>query len=329
MNKKWIGVAIAAIFACVVLIVVINVSNNSEGEPTQALLTEVRIGYQPTIFYSYLFLAEERGMFKQAGLSPRFTKIPSANKMVQALLAEQLDMTGLTATEIMFREYEESPGTFVCPILVEVNDQDVTDWILVLKDSPIQSIADLAGKTVGSHPGTAVPNVMRRVLETNGVDLETVTIQPKKPATQAESLLSGAVDALICLEPTGTRLMLTGKCRVLMEHPFGVIETAFPGAYSILSKKFIDAHPEAAKRLVGVIKDAVNAYREQGAKDRSVLDALVAEKLELEPDVAAKSSLATYRLPAEWDEEVFGRIVDYYIELQILSKTLTTAELKL
>lgn len=169
---------------------------------------------------------------------------------------------------------------------------------------------------------------MRKVLKDHGVDPESVNIQPKKPNTQAEALLSGAVDALICLEPTGTRLLQTGKCRVLLEHPFGAIETAFPGAYSMLSKRFIDANPEAANRLIAVIKEAVIAYRQQGKEDRSVLDHLVAERLGLELEVAEKSSLATYRLPEEWDEEVFNRIVEFYIAHKILTKPVKLADLK-
>ncbi len=297
-------------------------------QSSPASLTTVKIGYQPTVFYSYLFLAQDRGMFEAAGLNAQLIKIPSANKMVQALLAEQLDMTGLTATEIMFREYEESPGTFVCPVMVEVNDKDVVDWILVLKESSVKSIADLAGKTVGSHPGTAVPNVMREVLKANGVDPESVTIRANNPDTQAEALLSGAVDAVICLEPTGTRLLQTGKCRVLMAHPFGAVENAFPGSYAMLSKRFIDSNPDAVKELLGVIREAVLAYRQQGAEDRTVLDKIVAEQLELEPEVASVSSLATYRLPEEWNDEVFERIVKFYITHEILTKPVKAVDLK-
>ena len=237
-------------------------------------------------------------------------------------------MAGLAATEVMLRAYEEDPGTFVCPLMVEVNDTDVTDWLLVLNESPVKTVADLKGKTVGSHPGTAVPNVMKAALRANGVDPASVKIEPKSPETQAESLLSGAVDALICLEPTGTRLQLTGKCRVLMRHPFGAVERAFPASYAVLSKTFVKKHPAASKRLLAVITEAVNAYRKQGASDRAVLDGLVSERLDLEPEVAARSSLVTYRLPDEWDEDIFKRTIKFYTDLGILSKPITIADIK-
>ena len=289
---------------------------------------KVRIGYQPTVVYAYLFLAEKEGMFDEANLEVEFIKIPSANKMFQAYLAGQLDMTGLTATEIMLRGYEKIPGTFVCPVMVELNGRDVIDRVIVMKDSSIKSISDLKGKTIGSHPGTTVPNIMKALLKKNGVNPDDVRIQKLKPNLQVTSLLSNAVDALICLEPSGSTLLATGKCDILYDHPFNVVEEEFPASFSVLSKEFIEKNPEAANRLLLVIRKAVERYNKETKKNKKYLDSIVIERFGLDPKVAGLISVVTYRLPEEWDQKNFKKIMDFYMDMKFLNKPVTLDDIR-
>lgn len=302
-------------------------SATPEATPSNQQQVKIAIGYQPTTFYTYLFLAEEAGYFREAGIQPEFVKIPSANKMFQAFLAGQLQMTGLTATETLLRGMETIPNGFVSPLMVEINGQEVSDWILVPKDSPIKAITDLAGKKIGTHPGTAVSGILKEVLEKNGVDPKNVTIQELTPDIQVDSVLSGAVDAIICLEPTGTTLIQAG-CRVLMKHPFGSVTDAFPASYAALDQKFIREHPEAAEQLVAVIKKSVMRYRELIKADRPKIDRLVVEKLGVAPEIASALSPAVYRLPDEWNDESFAAAIKFYVSNGVLKAPITLDALR-
>lgn len=292
-------------------------------EPTsipasEAKQVKVTIGYQPTTFYTYLFLAEEEGYFREAGIQPELIRIPSANTMFQSFLAGQLNMAGLAATEILLRGYETNPGGFVCPLMVELNGENVSDWMIVRKDSPIQSVQELKGKKIGSHPGTAVQGILKRLLEKNGVEPQSVTIQELKPDVQVDAVLSGAVDAIICLEPTGTTLIKSGECRVLYKNPFGVVVPAFPASYATLDREFIRANPDAAKRLVGAIEKSVKRYRELIKSDRPRIDRLVAQKLGITPEIASALSPVVYRLPDEWDGQAFSAAIEFYVANGVL-----------
>jgi len=196
--------------------------------------------------------------------------------------------------------------------MVEINGQEVSDWIIVPKDSSIKAITDLGGKKIGTHPGTAVSGILKRVLETNGVDPKSVTIQELNPDIQVDSVMSGAVDAIICLEPTGTTLIQNG-CRVLMKHPFGAVTEAFPASFAALDKKFRDDHPEAARRLVDVIRKSVARYRELAKTDRAKLDRLVVSKLGVPAEIASALSPVVYRLPDEWDAGAFAAAIQFYV----------------
>jgi NitT/TauT family transport system substrate-binding protein len=300
----------------------------SMGQTKEIKEVSVRIGYQPTVFYSYLFLAEEKGMFQDAKLNVEFTKIPSANKMFQAYLAGQLDMTGLTATEIMLRGWDKIPNSFVCPVMVELNDTAVVDRIIVKKDSPIQSIADLKGKTVGSHPGTTVPNILKAVLTKNNVNPDDVKIQKLKPNLQVDSLLSGAVDAIICLEPTGSTLLASGECRVLYDNPFGLVSKNFPGSLAVLSKEFIQKNPDGAKRLIEVINKSVALYNEMVAQESSELDDILIQKLGMDKKVFNILNDVIYRLPSEWNKDDFDIVLNYYVDMGFIKTPIELEALK-
>lgn len=291
-----------------------------QAQPSDGVRTKVRVGYQPTVFYAYLLVGQEFGLFEAAGITLDLVKIPSANKIYQAYLAGQLDMTGLTATEIVLRGYGKDPGSFVCPLMVELNGSAVQDHLLVLKDSPIRSLADLAGKKVGSHPGTTVPNILRALLRKNGVDPATVDIQELKPELQVEAVLSGAVDAIICMEPTGAQLLGTGKTRVLYDHPFGAVESAFPASFTVLGQEFIRRDPAAAQRLIGAIRASVQRYYQLVETDRERLDQIVSGGLGVSAALAREIAPVQYRLPDEWDPEAFARVASFYVGLDVLDK---------
>ena len=296
---------------------------------TEEGLQTVRIGYQPTVFYSYLFLAEDLGLFEKAGLKADLVRIPSANEMFQAFLAGQLDMTGLTATEILLRGYERTPGGFYLPLMVELGPDAVADRILVLEDSPITSIHDLAGLRVGSHPGTTVPNVLRAVLAKHDVDASSVEIQELRPELQVEATLSGAVSAIICLEPCGTELLVTGKVRTLYDHPFGAITERFPASFTTVGKELVETRPDVAQRLVEVIRLAVAEYRDLVATDRDAINRLTEKYLGTRSDVAARLEPVAYRLPEEWSPQDIAAVVQFYQSVGVIAAPVELEEFAL
>ena len=301
-------------------------STADDGAPP---LVPVRIGYQPIVFYSYLFLAEELGLFEEAGFDAELIRIPSANEMFQGFLAGQLDMTGLTATEIVLRGYETAPETFDLPLMVTLGPDNVANRILVRTDSPLTSVEDLAGKTVGSHPGTTVPNILRAVLDHHGVDPDTVEVQTLRPDVQVEATLSGAVDAIICLEPCGTELLVSGEARVLFEHPFGVVVEHFPASFATLGRDFAAQHPGAADRLVQVIRRAVIEYRDRVDNDRAFIDGLIQQYLGTRPAVTARLEPVQYRLPDEWNEVDLAALARFYQDTGTVSSSIDIGALAL
>ena len=96
-------------------------------------------------------MPRSRGYFKEAGLNVEALKFAGAQQVMEAMLARRRSqrhwLGNLAIGEIA------SPGLFKIFASNPSNAKNVLDEFIVAKDSPIQSIADLKGKKVGSGPG--------------------------------------------------------------------------------------------------------------------------------------------------------------------------------
>ena len=141
--------------------------------------------------HAQLIIAEQNGYFTQAGLEVELIepadpslppKLVAANKAdiaisYQPQLHVQVDQ-GLPLTRI---------GTLVSTPL---------NSLVVLKDGPIKSIADLKGKKVGFSVGGFEDALLKTMLETHGLTLEDVELVNVN-FSLSPSLITGQVDAVI------------------------------------------------------------------------------------------------------------------------------------
>lgn len=210
-----------------------------------------RVGYQPTMLYLPVFVAQERGFFGKRGLQVELVRFGSANEMAQALATNRIDATGMSSLTVLANLEQNSPGTFRI-YLLEVLTADLSpDALVVTKDSDIQTLTDVRGKRLGVPPGTTLRTYAERFLQVAvGAD-HNVTFVPLQPPIQVQSLASGSIDALYTLEPTPTiaeaeinaRIVLRGLLARFVHDPF------YAGAGVI------------AASTVELRSDAVSAYR--------------------------------------------------------------------
>jgi TRAP transporter TAXI family solute receptor len=77
--------------------------------------------------------------------------------------------------------------------------------LIVSEDSPIDSIEDLEGKSVGAGaPGSGSNEMLRQLLRLHGVEEEAVDIQPLEPEEQGEAFKNGQLDAMAFQGGAGT-----------------------------------------------------------------------------------------------------------------------------
>ena len=206
----------------------------------------VRIGYQK---YGTLVLLKARGSLEKR-LAPlhievQWTEFPAGPQLLE----------GLNVGSIDFGTVGEAPPIFAQAAgadLVYVGNEPAApaaEAVIVPKNSPIKSVAELKGKKVAINKGANAHYLLVKVLEKAGVrynDIDTVFLAPADARAAFER---GSVDAWAIWEPflsaaerqTGARILVNGQ-GVVSNHQF-----------------FLAARPYAAKRrdVVAIILEEV------------------------------------------------------------------------
>ena len=226
----------------------------TEAESVKA--ESVKIGYKGHLLYLPAYVAEAKGYYQEEGLQAELIKFDSTNQLVEAVLAGKIDagVGGVNALVPLIIE-GKAPGSLKIFNLGYLTDD--FDALLVSKDSDIQSVQDLKGKTISSLPGTAAKIWMELMLEQEDLEGE-VTIIQTAPSQQLNALGSGSVDAIFVLEPLATIGESKGISRTLVQSPIStyyqddlIFET------SVFSTKFYNSKPATAKKIIRAVDKAI------------------------------------------------------------------------
>jgi sulfonate transport system substrate-binding protein len=184
----------------------------------------IRIGYQK---YGTLVLLKARGSLEKR-LAPMHVEV----KWTEFAAGPQL-LEGLNVGSIDFGIAGEAPPIFAQAAgadLVYVGSEpsaSAGEAILVPKDSPIRTVAELKGKKVALNKGSNVHFLLVKLLEKAGVQYKDIDTVFLTPADARAAFERGSVDAWAIWEPflaaaqrqTGARILADGN-GVVSNHQF-------------------------------------------------------------------------------------------------------------
>ncbi|MEI9901779.1 MAG: NrtA/SsuA/CpmA family ABC transporter substrate-binding protein [Hyphomicrobium sp.] len=176
--------------------------------------------------------------------------------------------------------------------------------LLVPKDSPAKTLADLKGKKIGLSVGSESHLDLIVSLKKLGLndktDFQLVNLQPNElPA----ALEKGLVDAALIRQPQVLRLEESLGARKVETWPFRFT--------SIVRTDYLNANPDAVKRYVEALKDAVLYIATN--PDQSAT--WFAESQRLNPDVVKKLASENPLYAAKTRDEIKIEIDDNFKKL--------------
>ena len=129
----------------------------------------LRIGYWPVAAGLPFFAAVEKGYFREAGIDVEPLKFAGAQQVMEAMLAGRCDgsANGTGSANLAIGEIAQ-PGLFKIFCTNPSNAKFVLDEFIVAKDSPIKTMAELAGKKIASGPGIQNVTLCKTMLERAG-----------------------------------------------------------------------------------------------------------------------------------------------------------------
>lgn len=227
----------------------------------------VRIGYQKA---TELDLLRSRGnldkQIKDLGGSVEWSLFPSGPPMLEAMNAGKIDFGGVGESPPIFSQ--AGGGLFYYASVTPLSGD--TQDIVVAKDSPIQSAADLKGKKVALQKGSSAHYLLLKVLEENGIAANQVEVVSLSPADARSAFEQGNVDAWSIWDPFLAVVQKNSNVRSLN---LGRERRAF----FLSSQQFAKSLPDylkvvlaEAKRNGEWVKQNIRTVAEQFSKDIKV-----------------------------------------------------------
>lgn len=235
----------------------------------------VRIGYIPVAGSGQIFVVNEEGWAKQAGMDLKLTQFDSGPNMIQALGSGTLDVyvAGVGPLAVA-----RARGLDIRVVTATATEElaVVAAGKLVPRFAPGTDAAKAFAEffqgekrraKLATQPAGSVPNVMLQhwLWEVAKVDKAHVEIVPMGIDATQQALLAGAVDGATIREPAITivqdrdkaaRIVATGG-QMFKDQPGGVI--AFTG-------DFIKREPKAAQTLVSLVLRATEMLAKDPAR---------------------------------------------------------------
>jgi NitT/TauT family transport system substrate-binding protein len=271
-------------------------------------LTPITVGILPIGGLAPFFYGVEQGFFEDEGLDVR-TEIGEGGAAF--------------APAVLSGEYQFAVGEYLTVMLARQNDVGVqvvsnltngadtpdrgTDALLVAPDSGIDSVDDLAGKTIAVNGLQGIGEVgVGALLEEHGVDASGVSfIEVSFPEMNA-AVEGGEVDVAWQVEPFITLGEQDGLVNLL--DPLYEAEPSLPLGLVFASEEWLEENPELANAFYRALQRSLDA----ASDDEAMREAIVANT-ETPPDLAEEMALDNWQ--PEIDREklaVLGELATKY-----------------
>ena len=252
-----------------------------------ASLTPIKVGYVPVSTTLPNWVAKTEGFSKKRGLEVEMVRFASSDLLLLALFNGEIQATSVCADEpLLAAAARGQDGARI--YLQEILTLDRTfDAIIVKKDSPIQTLKDLEGRSVACFPGSQLRKYLELVFESTGVDASKVNVIELPPPNMLPSLIAGTIDACFALEPAITIAVEKGIGRVIEASPIsrhiGKGQPICAASY-LLGTQWAQTHPAAARAYIESVYEGL-AFIE---RDYAKAAALYPQFTPIPPELAEK-----------------------------------------
>lgn len=256
MKLSTIGRGLAlGVCASLVLSACVAGSNAGQSGSSATGDADVTIGltYIPNVQFAPVYVADAQGLYNDAGVTATVRHHGSDEGLFTALLAGQEDVVIASGDEAVVaasqgldlvsigQYYASYPGTVIVPA-----------------DSPIATLADLKGKTIGI-PGEYGSSYYATLaaIKAGGLQTSDVTIS-SIGYTQQAALAAGQVDAVVGFTNNdAVQMRLSGLD--IREIPLDDGSTPLVAASIVTTREWAQSHPDAARAVVSATTEAMNA----------------------------------------------------------------------
>jgi sulfonate transport system substrate-binding protein len=203
---------------------------------------EIRIGTQKGGFFPAVKARHTLdNAFSPLGISIKWIDFQFGPPLLEAINVGSVDFGYVGDSPPIFAQAANARIRYVAAVKSEGN----TQAIIVPKDSPIQTLADLRGKRVAFGKGSSAHNLLVAALEKAGLTWSDITPAPLAPADATAAFVKGSVDAWSIWDPYLALAELKENARVIAFDK----DVHKPNAFYIAGADFVEKYPALVGKL--------------------------------------------------------------------------------
>jgi sulfonate transport system substrate-binding protein len=278
----------------------------------------LRVGYQK---YGTLVILKARGTLEQRlkplGVEVKWTEFPSGPTLLEALNVGSID----------YGTVGEAPPIFAqaagADLVYTGNEPPApaSEAIVVQKDSPIKTVADLKGKKVALNKGSNVHYLLVKVLEKHGLQYKDVEVSFLPPADARAAFERGSVDAWVIWDPFLSAAEKQIGARVLANGT-GVVDNH---QFYVARRGYAEKNPQVTK----IVLEELDKIGQWGKKNPKEVAAFLAPYIGLDlPSVELAAGRFSYGVAPVSDKVIASqqKIADTFYDLKLIPKKLVVKE---
>jgi NitT/TauT family transport system substrate-binding protein len=255
--------------------------------------TDLTIGVLPLADYAAVYWAQDEGFFEDAGLNVTLQPISGGPVGIQTTVAGELDCSFANTIATVVAQTSDVPVTMA---VLSSALGDESNVIVVKEDSPIQSIEDLDGATIGVNTTNNVGDVaFYNLLDAQGIDIDVQFVEVPF-GEMIEGVQGGSIDATHVPEPFRSAALAAGLRPVadLTEEP----NQDLPAAAFVCGDQFVQENPNTTRAFAEALYAAGGDMLEREADVRTWLPGVAG----VPEEVAQNMKLPTYFSEPEPDQ---------------------------
>ena len=280
---------------------------------------ELRLGWQKG---GDLAVVRARGTLDRAlaqrGVSVRWIEFPAGPQMLEALAVGSIDLGEVGETPPVFSQAAGAELRYVANRPPSPREEA----LLVPQNSPLRTVADLAGKRVVLNKGSNVHYLLLRLLETAGLSYRDVKTVFLPPADARSAFERGAVDAWVIWEPFASAAEMQIGARRLAD----ATGAAANHNFMIAARAFTEKAPDLLRYVLGALQEEcrwIGAHVDESAR-------IAAPQLGLSTEIVQRA-FRNYAFGLEWplSESVVQsqqRIADAFYALGLLPRPVSVRD---
>lgn len=278
----------------------------------------VRIGYQkngPLIILKSLGTLEKS--LKPHGYTVEWKEFQAGPALTEALNAGSIDFGRTGNAPPIFAQASGAPFTYA----VAGKSKYKGSGILVPKDSSIQTVADLKGKTIGFAKGSSSHFLLISALEKVGLTYEDITPAFLSPGDARVAFEQEKIDAMVVWDPFTSSSEIHSNAKLLIDGEGLTTDRDF----FIANDDFINDNPDIIDLIIEEIAKAAD-WANQHHDELVTMLALILNVDETSVEIMVKRR--EYGLDDITEEIIQEQqeIADTFFELEIIPKRINVEE---